>query len=317
MDQRLYTLDELAQPRWKQIATRTFDGHSAKFVSATLLLVGGMLSVSMMRGHLEQEKMRAKALAEHGRAVAGLEEVERSMPELIDGLTMKLAKEPWHGDFVAPKLRGVELLEQPGVYMRAVQTEVSSPEATRVAAGLSMKDAIPLCLVRGAEGAEVASACMPGSACMGQRTERISNLRQLHQGFDVLSARWGDELRTSDGMKLGALYGTLQDHLAQATPEAHRIAAGARYALVVIDEVPSDLPEQMWGSRRDVVQGYPHAVRLAIHDARTGEPLAKIRRELDPSMAPVTGDGVWVGAARRQAYGCLLGLELRAAITGS
>lgn len=314
MDERVYTLDELDQPRWKQIVSRTFDGHAAKFVTGVLLLVGGMASVSMFKGHLHQEQLRSRALADHAAAVAEIDAVERTMPELIDGLTMQFAREPWQGDFVAPSLRGRELLEQSGIYMRAVQTEVGSAEATRTAANLSVKDAVPLCLVRGDEGAEVASACLPGSACMGQRTERVANLRQLHQGFDVLSDRWADELRTATGMRLGALQGTLHDHLEQATPAAHRIASGARYALIVLDEVPSDLPEQMWGSRRELVQNYPHAVRMAIHDARTGEPLVKIRRELDPSMAPVTGNGTWVGAARRQAYGCTLGLELRAAV---
>ncbi|MCU0656400.1 MAG: hypothetical protein MUF64_14440 [Polyangiaceae bacterium] len=314
MSERVYTLEELNQPRWKQLVSRTFDGAAARFVAASLALVGGALGVFVIQGHLHEERARAQVLAQQAAAVAQISEAERSMASLIDGLAMKTAREPWQGDFVAPGLRGDELLAQPGVYFRAVQTEVGSPQATRTAANLSVKDAVPLCLLQGTD-VEEAGACLPGTACMGQRTERISNLRQLHQGLDVLSEEWTRDLQTASGMRLGALAGTLKDRLARATPEAQRIAASARYALLVLDEIPADLPEQMWGSRREVVQNYPHAVRLALFDARTGAPLAKIRRELDPSMAPVIGAAAWEGPARRQAYGCLLGLELRSAIT--
>jgi hypothetical protein len=314
MSDRVYSLDELAQPRWKQLLTRTFDGAAARFVAGALLLVGTGLGVFTVQGHLQEERLRARALAEQSAAIQRIEAVERTMPELIDDLTMRLAREPWQADFVAPALDGRALLAQQGVYFRAVQTEVGSPEATRAAAKLSVKDAIPLCLLQGSSGAEEASACLPGSACMGQRTERVANLQLLHQGFDVLTERWTSDLRAAYGMRLSALHGTMTERLAQATPEAHRVASAARYALIAIDELPADLPDHMWGTRRELVQTHPHAVRLALFDARTGAPLAKIRRELEPNHAPVTGSGNWVAAARRQAYGCLLGLELRSAV---
>lgn len=316
MSERVYTLAELAQPRWKQIVSRTFDGAAAWFVTGTLVLVGGGLGVTVVGGHLKGERLRAQALAEQQRESSKISEAERGMPELIDSLAMRLAREPWQGDLVASGLKGADLLAQQGVYFRAVQTEVDSPEATRTAANLSVKDAVPLCLLQGSDGAEEASSCLPGSACMGQRTERVSNLRQLHQGLDVLSERWTTDLREAHGMRLQALYGTMKDRFVQATPEAQRLASSAKYALIVLDEIPADLPEQMWGTRRELVQAFPHAVRLALFDARTGAPLVKIRRELDPSVAPVTGDGIWVSAARRQAYGCALGLELRSVMNG-
>ncbi|RYE86324.1 MAG: hypothetical protein EOO75_15860, partial [Myxococcales bacterium] len=287
MDDRVFTLDELDQPRWRQLVTRTFESGAARFMTGTLLAVGTMLAVTLVRGQVTEERQRGVALAEQARAAAGLDPAERTMAEHLDEQAMRLAREPWAGDQVKPG--GAALLEQPGVYFRAVQTEVGDPAATRVAAGLSVKDAIPLCLLRGREAAETATACAPGSACLGQGTEQVANLRQLHQGLDVLSARWADDLRQADGMRLGALHGTLRDRLTHAVPEARRLATSARYALLVIDEVPADLPEQMWGSRRDLVQTSPHAVRMALIDARTGEPVAKIRRELDGSATPVVG----------------------------
>lgn len=316
MSDRVYTLDELAQPRWKQIVTRTFDGGAARFVTGAFLLVGAGLGVFTVRGHLQEEQLRGRALAEQASAIQQVEEVERSMPELIDNLAMKMAREPWQGDHVAPGLDGRDLLAQQGVYFRAVQTEVGSPEATRTAANLSVKDAIPLCLLQGSDAAEEASTCPPGSACMGKNTQRVANLRQLHQGLDVLSDRWTADLRGAHGLRLSALHGTMQERLAQATPEAQRIAASARYALVVLDEIPPGLPDQMWGSRRDLVQTHPHPVRVALFDARTGALLAKIRRDLDLAQTPMIGSGNWIGAARRQAFSCHMGLELRAAVLG-
>lgn len=313
MSERVFTLEDFSQPRWKQLLTRTFDGAITRFVVGVFAFVGVGLVANVVMDHQHGEQLREQALAMQQREVAGMSEAERTMPDLIDRLAMQLAREPWSEDFIAPGWRGEELLARHGVYFRAVQTEVGSPETTRSAANLSVKDAVPLCLLQG-ENTEEMKACLPGSPCLGQRTERISNLRQLHHGLDILSDRWTSDLREAHGMRLQALMGTMTERLEQATPQARELASSARYALVVLDEIPADLPEQMWGSRREIVQVYPHAVRLALFDARTGAPLAKIRRELDPAMAPVTGGGAWVPAARRQAYNCLLGVELRNAI---
>ena len=315
MADRVFTLDELAQPRWRQLLTRTFEGGAARFVTATLLLVGGSLGASVLRSQIAEEHQRTNALAEQSRVAATFEPAELTMAEHIDEQAMRLAREPWAGDQVAPGGRGAALLEQPGVYFRAVQTEVGTPAETRTAAGLSVKDAVPLCLLQGREATETASACAPGTACLGQATAQVANLRQLHQGLDVLGTRWADDLRQAHGMRVGALAGTLHERLEQAVPTAHKIASEAQYALLVIDEVPGDLPEQMWGSRRDLVQTAPHAVRMALIDARTGETVARIRRELDGSAAPVVGPAAGSAPARRQAYSCQLGLSLREALT--
>lgn len=312
MSERVYTLAELDQPRWKQIASRLLDGSNERFVAGALALVGGLLAFSTINGKIHEARLRDRVLTMQAQAVAQVPEADRKLIDRIDQSILDLAGSPWQGDWVAPAFQASSgrWLEGTGAYFRAIQTEIPTHEALRIAARLSVKDSLAMCALRG-ESTEPASDCEPGTACMGETNSRLINLRQLHHGLSVLAPSWADEARGAGGMQLGVMHGELADRLVKDTPEMARVASQTRYAMVIIDEVPSGLPDVMWGSRRDLIQSTPHAARMALYDAKTGEPLLKIRRELDASIPIATGTSPEV---RRQVIGCSLGLELRQAM---
>jgi hypothetical protein len=327
MSERTYTLSELQRPRWRQIVDRFVDGPGERFAMATLGVVGLVLATSQLQARGENEALREHALKAQAEAASTLSEPQRSMATRGDAIAVGLAKQAWGGDFISPSLSapgaGRKLLDGEGVYFRAVASEIPDMEAARIEARVSLKDAVGMCLLRddspsaGRVAAEATAAgagkgCAEGSGCMGETEGRLHNLRQLHRGLDLLGAGFAADVAQSGGPLLRAFDQDLTDRLKTEIPAAREIAQKAGYLLVVLDEAPAQgLPDVQWGTRRKLVETSAHAVRVGLFDARTGEALARLRRDVD-ATSPLFPTGN--NEVRRQIQSCTLGLEVRRVI---
>jgi hypothetical protein len=147
---------------------------------------------------------------------------------------------------------------------------------------------------------------------MGDTEGRLHNLRQLHRGLDVLGPGFASEVAQSGGPLLRAIDQDLTDRLKVEIPVAREVAQKAGYLLVVLDEAPSQgLPDVQWGTRRKLVETAAHSIRVGLFDAQTGEPLARLRRDVDATTPLVP---LATAEVRRQIHSCTLGLEVRRVI---
>jgi hypothetical protein len=328
MNDRVYTLDELARPRWRQIFDRTVDGRASRFMLSVLSLVTALYAVRTAAGAYRAHAQRESVLARHKAEASKLPASQIALLDRADQSIMAMASEPSPAgagptpDWISPRLRAPgaarALLSGNGVYFRAVQTEVPVVEAVHVAAGLSVKDAVVMCMLRDEDSStdelqrKIQEGCEPGTGCLGESNGRVHNLRLLTAGLGVLSDRWAAQAADSgNAAELGLMDAELREKSRVEIPRAREIASKAAYLMVVLDEVPAQLPKRMWGSRRDLVQAADHEARIGIFDAQTGEPLARLRREMSSNAPLSSGASVEV---RRQMTSCQLGLDVREAL---
>ena len=320
-EERVYTLADLEQPRWRQILRRVVDGKNERFALGALAIVGAVLAVSEGQQAYQCSVLRARLLSAQRAEASGSTPAELGLSERVICAAEELSQTGGE-DFVAPRLRGGGgrgLGQQTGVYVRLLDTEARRSDDARLGAEISVKDAVGMCLLRGeAAGAAdprlLDGACGPGSACLGEQTARLHNLRTVARGLSVLLPDFAEHVAEATSPKvLSLLEADFEERREALIPLARQVAKEASYALVVIDETPKDKPPHPWGWTRLDVQAAAHVARVALVDARTGEPLVRLRRALDaPGLSVASASAS--DEVRRQVESCALGLEVRRAL---
>lgn len=291
-------------------AIRKRFGAFERFVGASFAVVATIFTVSTVRGEMKQQEAREALLSRQAAAAADLGPHARAFSAKVAEHARTLANEPYKGDVASPRVR--TLIEQPGVYLRITQPRVTTDDEIERAAKDSAKDAFATCLSLGVRptddgAAEPATACEPGTGCMGDRTGQLANLRVVHRGMHPFSDAWIADAKSADGLRLGVLTAELDQRLAGDTARAKQVVDAAKYVLLVVDEVPEGTPMPWFTKGLENVQSVPHDARVAVLDAYSGETIFRTRLKADAVPAASTSPGGVVG---RQVQGCSLGLDV-------
>lgn len=297
---------------------RTRTTAPGRFVMAAAALVGSLFAVSQVRAALDDARAREALLSVQRAEVARLTPQQASFSSRFADMTTSLAQRDWQGDLVSPRLSangGAAVLSEQGVYLRLTQPRAINEKEVHEAAKESRKDAFSLCFLGQAgkreQALDDAQRCADGS-CVGARTSRLHNLHLVHRGLDALTPAFEQQARVTSQPYLRFMADDLNERLQLVTPLARDVVDHAAYALVVVDEIPQGAALPYDSPAEETLQTIDHPVRIGLFDARSGEPLARLR--LDASTPPSLPASL-PPAAQRQAQNCSLGLEARARLS--
>jgi hypothetical protein len=93
------------------------------------------------------------------------------------------------------------------------------------------------------------------------------------------------------------------------TERAKAMTDRASFFLVAVDELPPNWKASIHETNGKAVQAVPHPVRVGLYDMATGQPLVRMRRDVDALTLPVAAGST--DAIRRQVQGCELGMQVR------
>jgi hypothetical protein len=282
-------------------------GPAERAVLGAAAATFALFATSQVRGEMEQRKAQRQFLDRYEHEAAQLTAEQRGFLGRTAELARGLASGPWEGDVVTP--RAAELLAAPGVYLRATAVRAASDDDLFRASEESAKDALATCLMLGAAPSDETEAtpCEPGTACLGDRSGKLSNLRLVTRGLMPFTTAWETRARAASGLELGVLESELASRVDDHLARAKSVVDSASYVLVVIDEVPTGTAMPWYTTGLATMQQVDHPVRVGLFDTRSGAAVAKLRvfANAAPANAPHER-----GAVTRQVQGCTLGLEI-------
>lgn len=282
-------------------------------VAVAVVAVLGVLAY--VHGRLDTRWRRARLIRE-AEAERAAHPAAVQLIDLLDRATVELAREPFAGPLSGPlDVRG------PGIYLRALQDEVSTPRSVHTATIASRKDSFLACLLQ--PPADLSHAAIHQAAIkyrwrvdLESVAVHVRDADILDAGLRVASRSWIEEvqaaveptsLRMLDHERAGRTPGMLRRAVA---------LADARFVAVVIDELPTGsavasagLAEVLKGSRLDEVTRVPHMVRAAVVDVPSGRVVIRVRTEVDASDIHVPN----AMADAEELHGCQAALAVRAA----
>ncbi len=280
-------------------------GRFERFILGALGVVGALFAVSTATGMLEAAAHRTELLSRRDALGGQLPDEALSVPRRVSSFAVELAGRTDVPDFAAPSASAV--LARPGVYLRVLAPHARSEDEVRRAAPLSSKDAFASCLLRASRPSDehAGSPCEPGTACAGDATGRLTNLRVLFEAAHPFEAAWAEDAERADRLRLTVL-GAELDRVARDLPRTTRLAQEAGYAMVVVDEVPPGFVMPWFETGLEAVTKVPHAARIGVLDLASGDVVLEARVRADD--APVGESGS--RAVLRQVQGCGLGLRV-------
>jgi hypothetical protein len=244
----------------------------------------------------------------------------------LEGWTQQVANDPSTVDDLSGLTEGEKpatLLAKPGVYLRLLQPNATSPEKIRANAVGSLKDAFVACFLRTSQVVEhtereckLTRDCKPGEVCSELGTcspvMQPFNLRVASRGLRMLSDDWIKEVQiATDPLRLRMFESDIEDASVNDLPLAIDLIKQAKYFLVVIDEVPPEVKATKETSLEQETQATIHPTRIALFDITTGKRVFKMRRTIDVPI-PITPGAI--DAQRRQVLNCTLGSEVRSTV---
>lgn len=294
-----------------------------------LLAVSGIIYWKWSQGQLESLR---QGLMARQRAVS-VELGPRWFPmrDKIEGWTMGLAKDAGNDIVDKEALAKLDFRERAGIYLRMRVQDATSPQAIRMHAKESLRDAFTACVMRVSNPNPLAGKeckktheCPPGEFCNEadhcSRPAQPFNLRVAYRTMHVLSEEWVREVQDAGTeLRLRVLLGSFEDTVRDDIPLAAEFLTRAQYFLLVLDEVPPDAPPTVKGEGAPAVeelQAMPHMARVAVWSLADGKTLLRVRSEASGQLLGADPDvGAEVMAARqRQANSCALALAVRQAM---
>ncbi|MBK9265752.1 MAG: hypothetical protein IPM54_38940 [Polyangiaceae bacterium] len=218
----------------------------------------------------------------------------------------------YEGDIVDESLRGEGMtatLARPILYLRGPIGGFKSLQGLADMGQTTFRDAFVLCLFDPPAKATEKTLREAARAVLsdGERIKVAAHVERFHTaraGLPFLMPQWEERVRTVDDSRALA---ELRNRLKRVNLEDTVRALKARLFLVVMDE-PKDGngPTEIDGANR-------HYVRVVLLDLETNEVLLRQRKLVDPA---------WIPTNRRSEHAnginsCELGMEVRAAMTGS
>jgi len=222
----------------------------------------------------------------------------------------------------------------PGLYLRLGKKRADTVESIRKAATASLHDGFSTCLFTAANGSPVAGArcehtqdCAAGELCNEFKQcatpSQPYNLRLAYRATRVLDDAWLTELQAARSeLELRGAWSTFDSIEQYDLPIATELVAKAAFFLAVVDEpveggeptaATPDASDAM-AEDRSIPDG-PHWARVCLHRFDGGERVLAIRREASGELRGAKPQSEATRRAQqRQANGCALALEVRAAI---
>ncbi|MCC6644712.1 MAG: hypothetical protein IT374_03945 [Polyangiaceae bacterium] len=205
-------------------------------------------------------------------------------------------------------------LQGGGVYLRLIAPRATDEAEVLRASRESAKDALASCLSLGVRDAEATpSSCAPDSACMGDATARLVNLRILLAGLAPFQEGWAARTRGATGLDLVARASEVDVAASGALSRARRAVDDASFVLLVVDDVPPGASLR-GETGLAAIQTTPHDVKVEVLDGRSFAPLfrATLRADATPAASPGRSPAVL-----RQVQGCSLGLAVAERVRGA
>ncbi|NRA33291.1 MAG: hypothetical protein HRU17_08115 [Polyangiaceae bacterium] len=212
------------------------------------------------------------------------------------------------GDWIRPDLgKGTawaEMIAVPAIYVRGPIADFQEPKRFELAVRESQKDPFLLCLLEPPKFERESSVyrsvytAYRGGKALEEPTRNVRRLRDALAAIYYLDGSWRErvvEAERSDQLA------QLQQAFDSAGLLRARAALTARYLIYAIDEAKDP------GTRTELDGGNPHWVRFGIVGLKSGEPLVRLRRHVDPS---------WVSESRAPEFSrglnsCLLASQIR------
>ena len=275
----------------------------------------------------EVQHTKKKLLADQ-RAVAA-EFGPRWLPlrQRVEGWITALAKDPGPEVIDKDALAKWDFRTRPGIYLRLRVEDAKTPEDVRKGALGSLRDGFTACLMRVPNpGATAVKACKQNRDCAQReicneqdhcsRPAQPFNLRVAYRTMHILTEEWQRDVEAADSdLRIRLFQKSYEDALRDDLPLAAELLQQAQYLLVVLDETPPGTPADA-GPMGEVVQGMPHAARIAVFRLSDDKVLLRVRRESGGELigaTPQADDGV-LAARARQANSCALALAVREAM---
>lgn len=288
--------------------------------------------------HIAERQLRAHKSEVMARQRALVQELEPHFVPVRDRVEAWVAElaDEWKEDYHDPSLTYEQLMNSRGIYLRLLMTHTDSPEAIRRGAEASLHDGFTSCLFVRQEGFSRSERkpcthlgqCPSGELCNDYNVcsppSNPFNLRMLYRAMRVLSPVWVEELHAaSDEYQVRVHDRDLQKATEQDVPLALRIVQQARYATILLDELPEGgLPPPSEGPDAGVlnrpqlrVQLVPHPVRVGVWDLESGKNLLKMRTHAGADFVPIgrmhTASRRLRNAQQRQVNNCSIATEVR------
>lgn len=276
--------------------------------TATIVIAGIWLGVSLYRAQRELEARRAELVAKAQREAAELGPDEHAVAtRALPWLPPFAGAYP--GDLVADELRPAgalpSVLSRPTLYLRGSLPSVAS--RVDESAASSFKDAFVLCLVAPPTARTEPLLKAKARAALSGRGEALApvagveRLQDALVGLPFLSPEWERKVRAARSRED---LERMRRDFERAPIARAKAAAKAKLLLVVVDEPNSEPgPTELDGER-------PHDVRVGLVDLVTRKVLLRLRRRVDPS---------WISAATRAEWAsgidsCALAMDVHAAV---
>jgi hypothetical protein len=256
--------------------------------------------------------MRARVIAAHEKESSGLSKRDKQLRQRTEeAITEGLGR--YKGDFFSHEVRDqdlfLQLLKQPGVYLRGSLRDLNKEAGIQTVAQESLKDAFLVCLLDPPVGVEerdllerVYVAYRSGPT-LDQATAPFFRLQAGLAFMPLLEDAWRDNVRRATKLQsLQQLLTTLE----RAPLEQAKAAARAETILFVIDEdKEAGAPSEFDGSNK-------HFARVHLVKLGSQSTLLRARLLVDPS---------WISEKRRHQYasgllGCRLAKELHQVLLG-
>lgn len=330
----LPSLKESATDRRRQLVTgraRVGGGIPPKLFlwGLGVLILGGILYFLNFKAELEAQR---RAIFTKQRATAQLL-APKLIPlrDKIEGFVRELAKSD--KELVDDETDFSSIWSAPSIYLRMRLDETHQPETLRKAASGSLRDGFTSCLMRDLQAQSMtrgkecreSTECATGEFCNEykkcSRPSSPYNMRLLYRGLLILSDEWIKQVQEAGTDTMLEVYDHSLDSVTQVDiPIAIEVHQRAKYALVVIDEDPNEMPKpysEAFESLAERVQRVPHDARVGIWDLKAERPLARIHARAEgelraagtraPSQAPGSA-----AAQARLANSCGLALNVKA-----
>jgi hypothetical protein len=277
----------------------------------------------------EVEHTKQKLLADQRGVAAELGPRWFPLRQRIEGWVTGLAHDTGPEVIDRDELSKWDFRTRPGIYLRLRVEEAQTPEDIRTGARDSLRDGFTACLMRVAnpsatQGRECKRTrdCPTHEFCNEQdhcsRPSQPFNLRVAYRTMHILTDEWVRDVQASDTELRTRLFVTnFDDAVRDELPLAAELLTQAQYLLVVLDETPQGTPSAAdAGTMEEVVQGLPHAARVAVYRLSDDKPLLRVRRDAGGELigAAPQGPTEAMAARQRQANSCALALAVRQAM---
>lgn len=278
---------------------------------AGLLLFAIAMTVSFFVKKRGQESrvstLRAEVLAAHDKASSGLRKRDKELRQRVE-IAVAQALNTYRGDVLSEEVRDPalfrELLQKPGIYLRASIRDLKKPEGLKLAAENSLKDAFLVCLLdpppgtKEREMVERVYVAYRSGPELDKATLPFFRLQAGLAFLPIFEAPWRESVLHAKELS-GLQY--LKKTIERAPIDVARAVARSETMLILLDEekLPGS-PSEFDGSSKHFVQ--VHLVKL---DSQTT--VLRLRRLVDPE---------WISENRRLRYAsgllaCRLAKELR------